>query len=317
MKRTFAVAIVAVLLGACDTDENEGRIVGQLESDRVEIMADVSEPITEKIVAEGELVTVGQPLMQQDTARINARIAEAGAARGESQARLDELVRGPRSERILAARADLQGADDDLAYRKVQVTRATDLVSRKLAAPELLDRAKSEFDTASARQQAARANLEELLTGTTLEQLEQAEQRLKQSLARLESLNIDLQRHRSVAPVNGRVDSILFEPGERPQAGQPLLVMLAGTQPYARIYVPEERRASTRPGNKARVFVDGIDDPLDGRVRWVSTEAAFTPYFALTERDRGRLTYLAKVDLVDAGERLPDGVPVWVELLSD
>lgn len=317
MKQIFAAAVVTALLGACDSDENEGRIVGQLESDRVEITADFSEPITEKIVVEGELVTAGQPLMQQDTARITARIAEAEAARGESQARLDELVRGPRSERVAAARADLQGADDDLEYREVQVTRATDLVGRKLAAPELLDRANAEFDTASARQQAARANLEELLTGTTLEQLEQAEQKLKQSLARLESLDIDLQRHRSVAPLDGRVDSILFEPGERPQAGQPLLIILPGTQPYARIYVPEERRATTKPGDRARVFVDGIDGSLDGQVRWVSTEAAFTPYFALTERDRGRLTYLAKVDLIGTGERLPDGVPVWVELLRD
>ena len=50
-------------------------------------------------------------------------------------------------------------------------------------------------------------------------------------------------------------------------------------------------------------------------VRGVAHEAAFTPYFALTERDRGRLTYLAKVDIEKQRERLPDGVPVEVELL--
>ncbi|MDH3955033.1 MAG: hypothetical protein OEV03_12475, partial [Gammaproteobacteria bacterium] len=55
--------------------------------------------------------------------------------------------------------------------------------------------------------------------------------------------------------------------------------------------------------------------PLAGRVRWVAHEAAFTPYFALTERDRGRLTYLAKVDIEEQQERLPDGVPVEVKLL--
>ncbi|MEJ2299842.1 MAG: hypothetical protein P8X94_15375 [Woeseiaceae bacterium] len=49
----------------------------------------------------------------------------------------------------------------------------------------------------------------------------------------------------------------------------------------------------------------------------MSSEAAFTPYYALTERDRGRLSYVAKIDITDAGERLPDGVPVEVELLVD
>ena len=94
-----------------------------------------------------------------------------------------------------------------------------------------------------------------------------------------------------------------------------MLVLLPGTQPYARIYIPESQRATTRPGMGALVYVDGIAAPFEGRVRWVSSEAAFTPYFALTERDRGRLTFLAKVDILDDTERLPDGVPVEVELL--
>jgi hypothetical protein len=37
----------------------------------------------------------------------------------------------------------------------------------------------------------------------------------------------------------------------------------------------------------------------------------------LTEHDRGRLSFLAKVDLLGARERLPDGVPVEVELILD
>ena len=56
---------------------------------------------------------------------------------------------------------------------------------------------------------------------------------------------------------------------------------------------------------------------LAGRVRWVASEAAFTPYYALTERDRGRLSYIAKVDIVEERERLPDGLPVEVEFVLD
>ena len=89
--------------------------------------------------------------------------------------------------------------------------------------------------------------------------------------------------------------------------------MLAGTQPHARVYVPERLRAGISPGTTVRVFVDGLDTVLDGRVRWVASEASFTPYFALTERDRGHLSYVAKIDLDVDGERLPDGVPVEVE----
>jgi HlyD family secretion protein len=110
------------------------------------------------------------------------------------------------------------------------------------------------------------------------------------------------------------LDSWLIEAGERPLPGQPLAVLLTGTQPYARVYVPEEMRIAVTPGTAAEILVDGRAAPLKGRVRWVSSEAAFTPFFALTEHDRGRLTFAAKIDLEYDGERLPDGVPVTVRI---
>jgi HlyD family secretion protein len=76
--------------------------------------------------------------------------------------------------------------------------------------------------------------------------------------------------------------------------------------------VPERLRAHVTPGTDATIYVDGIDEALPGRVRWVAFEAAFTPYYALTERDRGHLTYVAKVDIDKPRDRLPDGVPVEV-----
>ena len=76
-------------------------------------------------------------------------------------------------------------------------------------------------------------------------------------------------------------------------------------------------RVQIDTGDPALIRVDGLGTPLQGRVRWVSSDAAFTPYFALTEDDRGRLSYAAKVDIVGEQRRLPDGVPVEVELLLD
>jgi len=51
---------------------------------------------------------------------------------------------------------------------------------------------------------------------------------------------------------------------------------------------------------------------MTGTVRWVSTDASYTPYFALTEHDRSRLSYLAEIDLPDASS-LPSGLPLEVD----
>ena len=314
-KRIQLLALIAALLGsACSSESDVVGIVGELASDRVELTAEAGEPILEILVAEGEQVSAGQILMRQDASRANARLAEAEAAMLQSQARLEELVRGPRSEQIAAARANVAGATQELAFRQSEFVRAKEIHDRELASAETLDSARAALDAAKANDDLRHAQLQELLSGTTVEELAQAEQAVAQAAARRDLLAVDVARHDTIAPVAGIVDSRLFEVGERPSPGQPMLILLPGEQPHARVYVPEEQRLSLRVGTTVRVTIDGMDAALNGRVRWIASEAMFTPYFALTERDRGHLTYAAKIDIETSGNRLPDGVPVSVEL---
>jgi HlyD family secretion protein len=317
MKNTLLTVIsTSLLVAACD-EPQDNRVVGELASDRIELTAEVNEPVIAIAVAEGAVVKAGEVLLQQDPARARARLAEADAVLAQQQARLDELVRGPRAERIAAARANVEGATQELHFRESEMQRIREVHARGLASPEQLDQATAALDAAEANLKLRLAQLEEHLAGTTAEELAQAEQAVHQAQARRDAAAIDLERHTTRAPVDGIADSRLFEIGERPAPGQPLMILLGGRQPYARVYVPEALRVHVRPGAMARIHVDGLDAPLNGRVRWVASEAAFTPYYALTERDRGRLSYAAKIDIVDERDRLPDGVPVEVELLTE
>lgn len=318
MKHRTHLAIAALtILTSCDAADDAYRVVGELASDRIELTAESSEPIVEIAVAEGSPVTAGQLLVRQDDARAVARLAEAEAALAQHSARLDELVRGPRSEQIAAARANVEGATQELAFRRGELERVIDIHEKGLASPDLLDRTTAALDAAEANLKLQRAQLQERLAGTTVEELAQAEQAVKQAVARRDSAAVDLDRHSLRAPVDGIADSRIYELGERPAPGQPVMIVLAGSQPYARVYVPEVLRVRISAGHRALIYVDGVETPIEGRVRWVATEAAFTPYFALTERDRGRLSYVAKVDIAEERERLPDGVPVEVEFVPD
>jgi HlyD family secretion protein len=65
------------------------------------------------------------------------------------------------------------------------------------------------------------------------------------------------------------------------------------------------------------VYVDGREAPLEGKVRFIASGATFTPYYALTQKDRSRLAFLAEVELTDPEARqLPAGVPVEVEVVE-
>lgn len=314
-RRNLLLAVGCWLLSGCGEADTRHLAVGQLASDRIELTSEVSEPIVAIDVDEGSEVARDDVLIRLDASRASARVAEAAAVVEQASARLAELTRGPRSEQISAARANLDGARKELEFRRADYQRVEELHARDLASSDALDRAQAALDSAASAFDLRRAELSERLAGTTVEELSQAEAAVRQAEARLRQAEIDLDRHTIRAPVDGLFDSRLFEVGEHPQPGQVVAVMLDGARPHARVYVPEELRARVRPGDAARVHVDGLPDPLPGRVRWVASEAAFTPYFALTERDRSRLSYAAKIEIDYAGARLPDGVPVEVEFM--
>ena len=79
--------------------------------------------------------------------------------------------------------------------------------------------------------------------------------------------------------------------------------------------MPEPLRAGVKPGQAARVFVDGREGSIAGHVRMVRSEPSFTPYYALSGDDAARLSYLAE-GVLDAPIDLPAGVPVRVEFVE-
>jgi HlyD family secretion protein len=306
-----------IAIHACGGGTNDEIAVGTLERDRIELIAEAQEPIVEIRVREGQSVQEGELLLRHDGGRLEAQVARAEGARDRAAARLAELVRGPRAERIREARARLSGMESLLATAERDLDRTRMLVEQGVAAPERLDRDQARRDDALASRDAARAVLEELERGSTDEELQQARAALSEAEASLTDLRIQRERLLVRAPRAGQIDALPYEVGERPPPGAVVVVMLADTAPYARVYVPEPLRVRFRPGLAVSVRVDGIDRDLAGRVRSVSHEAAFTPYFALTERDRSRLAYLAEVDLIEPQSRdLPTGLPVEVVMRS-
>ena len=311
------LGFVVIVLSACGSRPSD-EVVGILEWDRIELIAESNEPIIEIMAQEGNDLQANQAILQLDTRRVLAQQDEAAAAREQAAARLAELKRGPRAERIDEARARLRGTESELVRAQREFERVNSLVEKKLSPRDALDAVSAQRDRARANRDAAHAELEALLAGNTAEELNQAVAALEQTEARLRALQITLERLTVAAPRAGRLDTLLYEVGERPAAGSVVAVMLAGNAPYARIYVPEPIRSRVTPGTRAEINIDGFKKPLTGFVRMISRDAVFTPFYSLTERDRARLSYLAEVELEDPeAKSLSSGIPLRAKLFLD
>jgi HlyD family secretion protein len=295
MKRTFLFALlISMLLAGCNIEDN-GKALGTLERDRVTFSATASEIIRELPIREGSPVKEGDVLVRLDSKNQETVLAHAIADQAKATAYLLRLTNGERPEDIAAAQARVDMAQAKSIEAEKSYRRAAELVRQKLSSQAVKDQALANRD--SAREDIAQAEA----------QLAAADADVALQQQKLSELTI-------VATRNGILDNLPYNRGERVSAGAFVAIVLANKIPYARVYVPSSVRIKFVPGLEVDVYVDGLESPLTGKVRWVASEPSFTPYYALTEDERSRLMYLAKIDLPDSAASLPTGLPAQVDI---
>jgi HlyD family secretion protein len=307
--------LLSALLAACSNDGLPTEMYGTLQRDRLELVAESRERIVEVPVAEGDHVAAGTLLLRQEAGTMQPRLDQARAALLESERHLADLAEGPRRREIEEARASLAGAESTFVSARREFERVDSLVARGLLSASELDQARAQRDAARSARDQANSRLGLLLEGTRPEQVRQAEAAVQGARSALAELETSAALYSVLAPRDGLIEALPYKLGERPPAGAPVVVMLADGVPYARIHVPEPLRAQVTAGRRVYVAMDGVDGQLEGTVRYISAEAEYTPYYALSQKDRSRLSYTAEVTVDDPrAAALPVGVPVQVTL---
>ncbi|GIU47237.1 membrane protein [Shewanella sairae] len=311
--RILLIISVLFLLVACDNSA-PSMALGSLERQRIALTATTNEVVVALPVAQGSMVSKGEVLVQLDDTLQKAHVTKALADVAQANANYEKLLKGAREEEIAAARAKVSGAKATLQESQANYRRIASMAKDNLASKANLDRSLASRDADAASLESAQEQLRELVAGSreedirfALANLDATEAVLLGEQKKLDDLTIRATR-------DGILDNLPWNLGERVTQGSPLAVVLAGKAPFARVYVPEPYRVKINIDDSLWVYVDGIDEPIEGRVTWIANEPAFTPYYALNQEERARLMYLAEVQLPDSSVSLPSGVPAQVAM---
>jgi HlyD family secretion protein len=313
MSHRIFLSLIFLFLTACN-NEKANVALGTLERDRIAHTATVSEIITDLPIKTGSRVKKGMVLVKLDDTLQIALVNKAQAQVAQAQANLDKAHNGARAEEVAAAQAQVARAKAALVRSKANYVRAQSLIKSNLTSQETLDSALATRDENLAELSNVEEQLLQLVNGTRIEDLAIAEAVLAMNMAVLASEKKKLSDLTITAKRDGILDNLPWNLGERVTLGSPVAVVLAGETPFARVYIPEPYRISVKIGDQLMVKVDGLAQSLEGKVRWISTEPAFTPYYALNQAERANLMYLAEIILPDSAIDLPNGIPAQVIL---
>ncbi|MDF1838709.1 MAG: biotin/lipoyl-binding protein [Planctomycetota bacterium] len=244
-------------LGQAKVESTQGRYTGIVQAGReVAVGVNVGGQVQEVLVNEGDFVEAGAPIMQLDQRRLNAGLESMQAQIQGAQARLDELVAGPRKETIAAARANRSALQEELRLAELRLVRRRGLLESSSISQEEVDVNNAQVLTIRARLQGAEASLEELVNGTRPEILAAQRATLAGLQASLVSLEIDLADSRVSAPFSGRIQQVLVHEGAVVPAGTGV-VLLVETGALEAHFGLSDKHAHLLQGDRFSVEVGG------------------------------------------------------------
>jgi HlyD family secretion protein len=114
----------------------------------------------------------------------------------------------------------------------------------------------------------------------------------------MERLQTQIDDSELKAPVRGRVQYRLVEPGEVLPAGGKVVTIINLTDVYMTVFLPELDAGKVAIGADARIVLDAAQQwPVAARVSYVAAKAQFTPKSVETTIERQKLVFRAKVQI--------------------
>jgi len=324
-KIIIAVIVIGCLGGALfwwmnhKTNQTSALVLhGNIDLRQTQLAFNNSERIATVLVQEGDRVQKGQVVARLDTSRLEPQVAQAEAQSAAQRQVVARLRRGSRPEEIAQARANVESARADAANARQQLERlksAAELSAGRAVPQQDVDNARTALQVAESKLVVNQRALDLAVAGPRVEEIHEAEARLRASDAQAALLRQQLRDSALIAPVDATVRTRVMEPGEMASPQKPVLALAVTDPKWVRAYVAEPDLGRVKPSMTETVVVDSFPArSFDGWVGFISPVAEFTPKTVQTEDLRTSLVYEVRIFVKDPKDELRLGMPATVRL---
>ncbi|QDU68042.1 HlyD family secretion protein [Engelhardtia mirabilis] len=289
---------------------------GYVEGDNVFAASSQGGSLVRIAVEKGQAVKSGELLFELDPEPQALQVEQARERVAQAEARLADLERGVRPSELAAIEARLAGAKSALGRARADLERRRELFESSgpdVVSKEEIDRFAAEVEVDAFNVASLEAELETARLGGRSGAVEAARREVATLRIAQREAQWALDQKRVTAPTAALVQDTLFDVGEVVPAGRPVVSLLPPGGVLVRFFVPQSALPTLAAGDSVQVRVDGLEGEFQARIRFITTEAEFTPPVIYSRESRSKLVFMVEATPEpDALARLHPGQPLEV-----
>lgn len=310
------IAIVATVLAGMHMNHRVDVIQGQIETSAYRVSSKVPGRVQKICVSEGDTVAVGDTLVILDTPDIDAKLAQAEAAREAAEAISTKANNGAQAEQIQGAYELWQKAQAGLEVAQKTYDRVNRLFEEGVMAAQKRDEAYANLKAMEASERAAKSQYEMAKKGARSEDKSAARAQVARANAAISEVNSYISESVLLASAPGVVTEIYPSIGELVGTGAPLMNISQLQDSWFIFSVREDKLPELGIGKEVSVYVPALDKEVPAKVtrlKEIGSYAVWKATKALDQYDLKMFEVVARPDSEDALEGARAGMSAIIK----
>ena len=233
------------------------------------ISPEISGRVTSVMVADNEVIEVGDVLLQLDSAPLEISLNRARAQMAVIRTELESL-RVDFAETVVQA----QQAEDKVRYLDRRYKRQQKLLKQGLSSEEKHDEAKHDLQIAKREVQIIRQRVQRVLAQLAGNEQLPVDQHPRYLTAQTiyDQAVVDLKSTTIHAPASGVISNMKLQIGEYAQAGKPIFSLIENQPIWVEANLKETQLTHILPGQQATIVADAYPNQI-----WKSVVSSIAP----------------------------------------
>jgi len=252
------VIIIAVIIAGLSIASKPELIQGQVETGDYRVSSKVPARVLEIRVQEGDSVCAGDTLVILEAPDVEAKLAQANAAREAAEALQNKAQKGAQREQIEGAFQLWQKAKAGVEVAEKSYNRVNRLFEQGVLAEQKRDEAYAQYQAMVASERAAKSQYDMAVNGARAEDKAAAGAQVARANAAISEVNSYINETVLLAPQSGVVTEVYPEVGELVGSGAPLLNVALLNDVWFVFNVREDRSARPDGRHSGRSLPSGF-----------------------------------------------------------